>query len=64
MWMGSFHGLDPLVEASGGQEQYYMNGLILWNGPQVEASGGQEQYYMNRLIPWNGPPPVKASGDQ
>ena len=25
--------MDPLVEASGGQEQYYMKGLIPWNGP-------------------------------
>ena len=36
----------PLVEASSGQEQYYMNGLILWNGPPLEVSGGQEQYYV------------------
>ena len=27
--MGPFHGMDlPMVEASGGQEQYYMDGLI------------------------------------
>ena len=37
--MGSFHGMGPPVEASGGQDQYYVNGLIPWNGPPVEASG-------------------------
>ena len=42
------------VEPSGGQEQYYVNGLILWNGPPppVEASGGQEQYYVRSSRHW------------
>ena len=53
--MGPFHGMDSPVEASGSQEQYYMNGLILWNRPPIEASGGQEQYYVNG-------PPMEASG--
>ena len=25
--------MDPPLEVSGGQKQYYVNGLILWNGP-------------------------------
>ena len=48
--MGLFHGMDLLVETSGGEEQYYVNELILRNEPQ-EASSGQKHYYMNGLIP-------------
>ena len=49
------HSMDLTpIETSGGEEQYYVNGLIPWNGPPVEASGGEEQYYVNGLILWNG----------
>ena len=54
----------PPIKASGGQEQYYVNELILWNGPPVEASGGQEHYYMNGLILWNGPPVETSHGQE
>ena len=54
--------MDPPVEASGGQEQYYIRSAdMLRNAiekavdsqaylPQVEASSGQKQYYVRLAL--------------
>ena len=54
----------PLVEASGGQEEYYIRSswhceecnwecigaqILRWDVPPVEASIGQEQYYIRYI---------------
>ena len=63
--MGPFHGMDPLVEASGGQEQYYMNGLIPWNRPPSRGIWWSRAVLCEwaHSVEWTHPP-VEASGCQ
>ena len=54
--------MEPPVETSGGQEQYYVNGLILWNVPNRGIWWSRVVLHeWAHSVEWT---PIEASGGQ